>query len=61
MANRYSVTLEYSDYSDSHSNFEIEGKIKIIAVTYNIALKKYQIMILSKTANTYKLMLASDI
>jgi hypothetical protein len=29
----YSVTLEYSDYSDSHSNFEFEGKIKTIAVT----------------------------
>ncbi len=34
MAIRYSVTLKYSDYSDSHSNFEFQGKIKIIAVTY---------------------------
>jgi hypothetical protein len=33
MAIRYLVTLEYSDYSDSGSNFEFEGKIKIIAVT----------------------------
>ncbi len=30
--NEYLVTLEYLVYSDSHSNFETEGKIKLIAV-----------------------------
>jgi len=34
MAIRYLVTLEYSDYLDSHSIFKFDGKIKIIAVTY---------------------------
>jgi hypothetical protein len=34
MAIRYLVTLEYLDYSDSHSIFKFEGNIKIIAVTY---------------------------
>jgi hypothetical protein len=29
----YSVTLEYSNYSDSHLIFEFDGKIKIITVT----------------------------
>ncbi len=37
MANRYSVTLEYSDYWDSHSNFEFDGKIKVIAVDSSIS------------------------
>jgi hypothetical protein len=32
MAIRYLVTLEYSDYLDTDSNFEFEGKIKLIAV-----------------------------
>ncbi len=30
--NGYSVSLEYSVYLDSHSNFEFEGEIKFIAV-----------------------------
>jgi len=34
MAIRYSVTLKYSDYSDSHLIFEFKGEIKIIAITY---------------------------
>jgi len=34
MANRYWVPLKYLVYSDSHLNFKFEGKIKIIAVTY---------------------------
>ena len=34
MANRYSVPLEYLVNSNSHSNFEFDGKIKFIAVTY---------------------------
>jgi hypothetical protein len=34
MANRYSVLLEFLENFNSHSIFEFEGKIKIIAVTY---------------------------
>jgi hypothetical protein len=34
MVMRHLVTLEYYDYLNSHSNFEFDGKIKIIAVTY---------------------------
>ncbi len=33
MTNSYSVPLEYLLHSDSHSNFEFEGKIKFISVT----------------------------
>ncbi len=33
VTNRYSPSLKYSVYSDSHLNFEFEGKIKFIAVT----------------------------
>jgi hypothetical protein len=32
--NRYLVSLKYLVYSDSHFNFEFEGGIKFIAVTY---------------------------
>jgi hypothetical protein len=34
MANRYSVPLKYLVTSNSYLNFEFEGKIKVIAVTY---------------------------
>ncbi len=34
MVMRHLVTLEYSDYLNSHSNFKFDGNIKIIAVTY---------------------------
>jgi hypothetical protein len=34
MANRYSVPLEYLVNLNSHLNFEFEGKIKFIAITY---------------------------
>jgi len=33
MANRYLVLLEFLENLNSHSIFEFEGKIKIIAVT----------------------------
>ncbi len=40
--NRYLLPLKYLVYSDSHLNFEFEGKIKFIAVTLSLALIQKQ-------------------
>ncbi len=40
MANRYLVTLEYSN---SHSNFEFEGKIKRVAVLTNLVADGFNV------------------
>jgi hypothetical protein len=39
MANRYSVPPEYLVNLNSDLNFELEGKIKFIAITYSLKLK----------------------
>jgi hypothetical protein len=39
--NGYLVSLEYSVYSESHLNFEAEGKIKSTAVPQTVVLAKF--------------------
>jgi hypothetical protein len=52
MANRYSGPLKYLVNSNSHLNFEFEGKIKFIAVTKVIYCPSMILTVVIKLYNT---------
>ncbi len=52
MANRYLVLLNFLVYSNSHSIFKFKGKIKLMAVIYNLEVDSVlQKMILAEQVN----------